>query len=302
WLTDLQHDVHMIGASSGSWRMSCAAQSNPLTAEARLFEAYVEQTYEEIPTADEISEVCRGIVAAILGENGVEDILAESHKKLHVITSRASQDRPVEKIKMQMASAFLSNFFSRKKLGNHFERYIFSNTAKVPIRTLKEDLETISVRMNAANIPKAMLASGAIPTLISPVTEIDGAPGQHWDGGVTDYQIDLPFDLDDGLLLYPHFHGKIIPGWLDKFVPWRKAQKINRDRLVFMYPSEEFVASLPYKRIVDRKDFNRFFQRDAERKTYWRQVSDECARMGEELQNLVEKGIGMDEIGGLSGV
>ena len=40
------------------------------------------------------------------------------------------------------------------------------------------------------------------------------------DGGIIDYHLHLPYHRAQGLVLYPHFIDRIVPGWLDKALPW----------------------------------------------------------------------------------
>ncbi len=54
------------------------------------------------------------------------------------------------------------------------------------------------------------------------VRDLPGAgPGTYRDGGLLDYHLDLPYE-DRGVVLYPHFTDKVIPGWFDKGLPWRR--------------------------------------------------------------------------------
>ena len=53
-------------------------------------------------------------------------------------------------------------------------------------------------------------------------------------------------------------------------------------------PSDEFVASLPGRKIPDRRDF--YTLSDGERITRWQGVVDASARLGDELGELLAKG------------
>lgn len=75
--------------------------------------------------------------------------------------------------------------------------------------------------MTPGNLKPALQASGSIPYLMNGVQQIPGAPkGVYRDGGPVDYHLDVPFGLDgSGIVLYPHFSQRIIPGWFDKHLP-----------------------------------------------------------------------------------
>jgi hypothetical protein len=84
--------------------------------------------------------------------------------------------------------------------------------------------------------------------LMKPVRDIAGAPpGHYWDGGIIDYNLALPYARMAGnepgaIVLYPHFSEHIVPGWLDKAMPWRRAARgPNRgwlDNVLIVAPSK----------------------------------------------------------------
>jgi len=92
------------------------------------------------------------------------------------------------------------------------------------------------------------------------------------------------------LILFPHYTDRIIPGWFDKRLPWRKPREANVDRLLLVSPSKQFIDRLPYKRIPDREDFPFFRGRDEERVAYWNEVIEASASLGEEFLDAVETG------------
>jgi hypothetical protein len=133
------------------------------------------------------------------------------------------------------------------------------------------------------------MASGSIPLVMEGVRAIGGAPpGVYRDGGVTDYHVHSPLTGADGVVLYPHYCGHLVPGWFDKLLPWRRAGGKALSRVLLMYPDPGFVARLPYGKIPDRRDFH-VLDPDA-RKRYWRRVIAECERLAEELAQVLETG------------
>jgi len=105
---------------------------------------------------------------------------------------------------------------------------------------------------------------------------------------VLDYHLDLDFGQGDGLVLYPHFYGHVVPGWFDKSLRWRRASATNFRRALLIAPSEEFVASLPGRKIPDRRDF--YGMPAAERMRRWQVVVDTSETLGSELRELVATG------------
>jgi hypothetical protein len=91
----------------------------------------------------------------------------------------------------------------------------------------------------------------------------------QWDNGIIDYHFDFANCDGDGLVFYPHFSDQIVPGWFDKLLK-RRTNTDQLDNVVIVAPSRDYIASLPYGKIPDRRDFKKMSQ--ATRLTYW----DEC--------------------------
>jgi hypothetical protein len=288
--------LHCIGSSIGSWRIACFMQRDPVAALARGHHAYIyEQRYTPKPGPREVTEVLARCLDLLLGDDGVDEILAHPFARLHVITAQgrglAASDRRVV-LATALALAASANMVQRRSLALQFRRTIFHTAGDPSPFAALRDLPTAHRTLTRDNLRDALLASGSIPLLVEGV-RIAGEPsgvqsGVHWDGGVVDYHLDLHFGAGDGLVLYPHFYPYIVPGWFDKSLPWRRARATNFDRALLIAPSATFVASLPGGKIPDRHDFYDFKQ--AAREQRWQTVLDASERLGEELRELVETG------------
>lgn len=284
--------LHLIGSSIGSWRMACLAQRDPLAALARGHHAYIyDQHYSRHPSTREVTEVLTRALDILLGEHGVEEILAHPWARLHVITAEgrglAASERGLL-LAASIAIAAAGNVVSRKSLALQMRRSIFHSAGdQTPFAHLA-DLPTVHRRLTAENLRPALLASGSIPLLLEGVRIPGTPPGVHWDGGVLDYHLDLDFGRGDGLVLYPHFYRHVVPGWFDKSLRWRRARGDNFRRALLIAPSDAFVAALPRSKIPDRKDF--YAMDDATRRRTWQRVVDESARLGDELGELLTSG------------
>jgi hypothetical protein len=284
--------MHLIGSSIGSWRMACLAQRDPLSALERGHHSYIhDQRYTAKPLTAEVTLVLSAVLDALLGERGADEILAHPWARLHVITSQGrglagSRSRAALASALTIAGAL--NTVSRMSLRTQFTRVIFSNAGDAsPLRNL-HDLPTTHVALTALNLRDALRASGSIPMVIDGVAIASAPGGLHWDGGVTDYHLDLDFGAGDGVILYPHFYPYVIPGWFDKSLPWRRAGVSNFRRALLLAPSAEFVATLPGGRIPDRNDF--FAMPEAERIRAWEQVRRASTALGDELGDLISAG------------
>lgn len=146
------------------------------------------------------------------------------------------------------------------------------------------------VPLDTGNLRQALLASGSIPMVMQGVRDLPGAgAGTFRDGGLLDYHLDLPYSGED-IVLYPHFTDRVIPGWFDKTLPWRRGNPGRLQDVLLLAPSKEYLARLPYGKLPDRNDFKRFMGDDASRQKYWRSAMDESRRLGDEFLELAGSG------------
>lgn len=287
----LNGPVHLIGSSIGSWRFACYAQADPLAAIERFERAYLEQSYSEKPDIHEITAKTRAILDAVLGDTGVTEILGNPLFRTHIMAVRsrhvmASENRALLAFGLIAAAAL--NAVSRSTLGWSFERALFYDRREVPPFFNVTGFPLQRIRLTPDNLQDAIVATGAIPLVLSGVRDIAGAqPGVYRDGGVIDYHLDLPHSDRERLTLFPHFYGRIVPGWFDKNLKWRRPQAGNVDRTILISPSEEFVAKLPNGKIPDRTDFVNF--EPAERVRIWKQCVAACEVLADEFREVIEK-------------
>lgn len=285
---DTQVDIDLLGTSIGSWRFACYAQPDPLAAFDRFEAAYFAQAYTAKPDTREISLECSRILEAILCEQHAAIVNAEK-RRLHIITNRcrpAMLDKYNEPGKWQLGASALANAAGRKYLKHFFERILFAPAgSKLPFQEsifLQE-----SVRMSTGNLQQALMATASIPLLMQAVHDIPGTSGGTCvDGGIIDYHFDTPLPYDNGIVLYLHFSPRLVPGWFDKMLPWRRPRATSLDNVLLISPSQEFIASLPNGRIPDRHDFVQMD--DVQRKAAWRRVLAETGRLAEELAQQLE--------------
>lgn len=283
--------VHLLGSSIGSWRFSCYAQSDPLAALGRFERAYLTQTYSEKPDRDEITRVSRGILEDVVGARGAAEIVANPVFRTHIMVNRArhlsASEHPLP-LAAGLTAAMVANRVSRRALGAFFVRTLVHDPRDRPPFFDVDDLPIEHVALSADNVLPAVMASGAIPFILSGVRPLPGArPGTYRDGGITDYHFDVPLSCETGITLYPHFYEHLVPGWFDKGRRTRKPRSEYLDRVVLLAPSPSFVARLPGGRIPDRHDFRRLDE--AKRLANWRRVVAETERLGDAFLELVSR-------------
>jgi hypothetical protein len=199
------------------------------------------------------------------------------------------------------AAAALHNLFSRDKLAHLMDRVVLGDRrADTPwLRDRFDSFATHFAALTPENLTAGLLASGTLPMLMKPVRDIAGAPpGHYWDGGIIDYNLALPYarmaeQASGDIVLYPHFSEHIVPGWLDKALPWRRAARgPNRgwlDNVLIVAPSHDFLAKMPRGKLIDRSDF-KFYGLDHDaRIRAWRQAMDEGERLRDAFTAFVNK-------------
>ncbi len=289
-LPRLQSPVHLIGTSIGAWRFACYGQKNPAAAIERFEEAYLSQTYSERPDRDEVTTRTAEILDHVLGDDGVKEILANPRTRTHIMTVRSRGLLATENrlgLALGLMSVASMNMASRRVLGAFFDRVLFHDTRDPPPFHSLDGFPMHQVDLSERNLKDVILATGAIPLVLSGIRNIAGAPpGMYRDGGIIDYHLDFPHSAPDKLALYLHFYNYLKPGWFDKRLSWRQVRSAYSDRTLLISPSPEFVARLPNSKIPDRTDFTNFSP--VERERAWRGTVAACKELADELQDVLE--------------
>lgn len=279
-----------VGSSIGSWRHAAMAQPDAVEAYDRFEKAYLAQSYRSAkPSVPEITQVALWLMNSLLGEQGGHSVATHPWLRSHIVTARGkglNAQRPGKRLIAGMGIAALGNAVSRRTLPASFQRVVFAPEQASPLRPLLDGFDTQYVGLSEANVFHALMASGAIPYVFEGVYEIEGAgQGAFWDGGIIDYHFDLQRLPRDEVWLYPHFSNRTTVGWFDKFLPWRADQQVSVDQLIMICPTDEFIASLPFGKIPDRRDFGNI--PESVREPYWQTCVDESQRLADEFSELI---------------
>ncbi len=292
WLARAPRERSLIGASIGSWRFASACLPDPAAALQRLGELYTGMRFAKGVSIAEVSARCVQMLDELLQQQDAA-VLDNPHYRLNIVVVKshgrlAEDDR--RSLGLGLSSVIGSNLLGRPRLARHFERVILHDARLAPPLHPLTDFPSRCLPLDVGNLRHALLASGSIPFVMQGVRDIPGAgPGTYRDGGLLDYHLDLPYSGND-VVLYPHFTDRIIPGWFDKGMPWRRGDAMRLQDVLLLAPSREYLARLPYGKLPDRKDFTRFLSDDAGREHYWRKAMDESQRLGDEFLELPETG------------
>lgn len=287
-LAPRREPIQMIGSSIGAVRIACYAQQRP----AAVFDRFVE-AYLDIPRKidrESLREFVKQTVEAVVEGDAPSQILSNRLHPIHIVTARCEGVASIERApQLAMVPAGLLNLVNPEwmTLGG-VRRSIFVADPASPIAT-HAPYEGDRIPLTTDNLEPALHATGSIPGFSEGVTDIPGAPsGVYRDGGIVDYHFNPEWHRTGGLILYPHFAPMLVPGWFDKFFPRRHLDPVDLERLVLLTPSPEFIASLPYGKIPDRRDASQLDASDLRRT--WTTVAHETGRLGEALHRLLERG------------
>ncbi|WP_022666769.1 patatin-like phospholipase family protein [Desulfospira joergensenii] len=301
WFRNRKTPLHLFGTSIGAWKFAAAARSEPEMGFASLKDAYIHQYYNGDVTPAKVSRESRRIMDLFLTEKTVDQALSHPFLRMGFSAVRCKHLMASESNLLQalgMLSAFDLNLLSRKLQRFCYERTLFHDPRYNPQVMELNDYPTQRVALDKNNFSKALLASGSIPMVMKGVKDIPDAPrGVYRDGGLLDYHPAVPLGPDQkGFILYPHFYPEITPGWFDKKFPRRRVKGGLADRFILLAPSPEFVATLPFARIPDRRDFVRLKGQDEVRVKAWTRAADMSYALGDEFMESVQTGSIRDRV------
>jgi len=292
WLPAAPRERSLIGASVGSWRFASACLPDPAEGIRRLGQLYNEQSFGKGVTMAQISQRSQRMLHDLLDGRDAS-ILNNPDYRLNIVVVKSHgllADDHRARLGLGLSSVIADNLRGRSRLSRHFERLILHDPRLAPPLNALNDFPSRFVPLDTTNLRQALLASGSIPMIMEGVRDLPGAGvGTYRDGGLLDYHLDLPYSGDD-IVLYPHFTNRVIPGWFDKPLPWRRGNPQRLQDVLLLAPSKDYLARLPYGKLPDRNDFKRFIGDDLSRQNYWRTAMDESRRLGDEFLELAANG------------
>lgn len=285
--------IQLLGASAGSWRMLAYATEQPLQSLQRLQDGYIGQVFQRGDKAPYVSQCYRELMHDVVGEHG-DHVLHRSDFDLSIVTTRLRRGRSLAAMTASLVGAAALQMATRRATGWFFERVLFH---RAPQRA-KAPLGGKLAALTRDNLCEAALASGSVPYYLQSIEDLPGAPrGRYVDGGLTDYHLH-PASMQpwDGVVLLPHYWRRVVPQWLDKGRPRRDLTAHQAADVLQIYPSREFIASLPGGHLPDREDFKTFVDDPDERIRRWRDVTRRSQALGDELRDDLARGRWLDKL------
>jgi hypothetical protein len=271
------------------------AARDPLAAHQRLVEAYCAQRFTKTDTPRAISAAYRQLLLQVASDDDIAHALQHPRFELAIATARARGPLGIERQPTQalaLLGAGLLHAVSPRVAHTLLERCVFATAGHATdtsplLRAAGGVRGTLSVH----NVRELLLASGSVPMYMQLVRDPPGvARGAYLDGGFSDYHINRTADAGPGVSLLILHQRRIVPAWFDKFMPWRKAEPHGLARLLQVYPTHEFVRSLPGGAIPTREDFTRLVADPELRITRWRAAASRSAELAAEFLEDVHSG------------
>jgi len=290
WLPEASQKIDLVGSSIGGWRMTNAAHPDPGKFLERFVELYFQFRKSDAETPSKLTTASYKFLEDLFEGGEAERIMANQSRNLNIVTVR-SKGISDQSSKWKEGAGILAsagaNAVSRDHLAKFFERVVFHSGDHVACPDVWADFDRKDVKLRKDTLADVLMATGSIPFVADPIKNIAGAPqGIYRDGGVIDYHFDVPWDYDQGIVLYPHFYGHIIPGWFDKKLQSRRARGRTWDQTLLLAPNEEFVSTLPGGKIPERNNF--IEMTDEDRLAYWTIVINESERLADEFNECLQ--------------
>jgi len=287
--------IHLVGSSSGAWRFAAWLQPEAEKSYRQLMEAYIRMSFRRGDSAQSILKQLIEVINAYLEDDALPFALASKQYRLAILTVRARHLMASETTWIQSSGlllCFLMNALSRSRLDQFLERVVFFNGPTRPSFCFHQPFQGQFVPLNRTNFKQAVLASGAVPLAVAGIRDIYGAPrGVYRDGGLLDYHQAQDYaGRDDEVTLFFHYQERIIPGWFDKRLKYRKTPADVLDHTLLVFPTDGFVERLPLGKIPDRTDFRTFIDDPKSRIRNWQEAVRHSEPLGEQFLELTESG------------
>jgi hypothetical protein len=246
-------------------------------------EAYCGQRFVETDDPSSISESYRRLLRQVFSDDDLAHALNHKGLEVAIVATRLRGTAGASSVRRTLLVAAVLNTLSPRAPKVFFTRTLFHTSAGDPSGSpsLLQEFQGHRCSLTTANVRDVALASGTVPVYMAPVRDIVGAPdGSYVDGALCDYHWNQQLDARGGLAILFLHQRRIIPGWLDKHVPWRRVAGRAVSDVLLVYPDPEFVRSLPGGRVPSRDDFFAYVREPERRIAMWHDVVRRSGELG----------------------
>jgi hypothetical protein len=285
--------VLLMGASAGAWRMAALATADPETTLDRLCAAYIQQSFDSDPSPAEVTAAYRRLLREVFPDQIAGSMLTNPERHLGVIASRSVRAWPKHRAAQLVlfARALARHAVRPSALDRSFRRTLLCAHPGTWPPPSSGDVAPLTPQ----NLHDALLASGSVPGYFEPVRIADAPAGDYLDGGVTDYHLAQRV-TERPIVLLAHHGPRVAATWFDKHLPWRRSSAELLEDVLVMYPSQEYVGSLPGSELPGRRDFHRFRDAPEQRMRRWREAVARSELLAGQLLDDLRSGRLVDRV------
>ena len=247
WLNRSPRRRELVGASIGGWRFACAMQAEPRQALARLAERYTDETYAAKIGVADITRQTRLMLDEVLPPEARAALIDHPHYQLSLLLvrshgmlaseARAAAGRPgAERRAQRRVPRPAAPRLQPGDLPRPAQRLALQARGRHPYAVPAAGNGQSGRRADGHHRHSRRAQRRAAA----------GRAGRHLPRRRPDrLPSGLPFAHGDDIVLYPHFTERIVPGWFDKFLPWRGSSPAHHANTVLIAPSRDYLARRP---------------------------------------------------------
>jgi hypothetical protein len=281
--------VLLSGTSVGAWRFAAWLQPEPAKSYESLIEAYISLACAPNDNPGTVMDKMSSIINSYIDDDALPFALNNKRYRLSVITARSlllnkSDVLWVQKLGLLLAS--LGNSLSPFFLNYFFERIVFYYAPLPPRFCLQKGFKGKAIPLNTINFKDALIASAAVPLRVKGIRDIYGAPnGIYRSGALFDYHLNQKYQTKENeITLLFHHQKAIAPGCFDRNNKSRWLTGPKLDNVLLIYPTRDFVRTLPKGKMPNLADF---MKNPQERVENWRKVVNSSSILGDQFLELV---------------
>ena len=281
---DIKSEKWLIGGSTGGMRSLAFVSSLLLDQDltSKMKDHYCEMYYKHGDTADVLHPMMLTMFNIVSPDKVLEECLAHDTFKIAIMVSELRY--PFSLLPMLLLRPFLvlvvlMHFMLPTLIETLFFQRLCFFSGDNPPPFLDSDESVQFCNLTVKNSKQVLHATTSMPLISKPCRYIDGiGPGVYFDGGITDFYLNMKIENAHGLLL-----GDLDPSApiyrsaLDQFLPWtRHLPEHYFEQVSVVRPTKEFVKSLGSSSLPSVKDWfsNEYIKNPEKRKKIWNLVYD----------------------------
>jgi hypothetical protein len=281
---NIKSEKWLIGGSTGGLRALAFVNSLLLKQDlaCKIKDHYCEMYYKHGFTSDKLHAMMLEMFDSVCPNDVLKEALEHDTFKVAILVSELRYPfslLPVILLRPFLAIVVLLHLVLPSLIETlFFKRLCFYSGHSPPsFLGLEDSVEFCKLTIN--NCQQVLHATTSMPLISKTCTFIKGkGPGVYFDGGITDYYLNMKINGANGLLLGDlHPTSPIYRSALDLFVPWRRHLPDEYfEHVSVIRPTENFLKSLEPRSLPSVRDWfsKEYIKYPEKRKDSWNLVYD----------------------------